>query len=601
MLLRIRQLKISTYGIYAFIIIAGAASLRLFLIAQGWPHSNSDEETMGIMAMHIAYNGEHPIFFYGQNYMGTLEAYVAAALFQLFGASVFILRLGPLLLFVLFLTCIYLLTSLLYTKKLALITLALLSLGSTIMLDTELVAIGGYPELLFFGTLALLLASWLALSYDQYASPRRRLLRSIAYGCWGLVVALGFWSDFLMLPFILVSGLLLVLFCWRELLKGAVFPLVLGLLIGAFPLIVYNLHAARGENTLNVLSYLHKTGSIEAAQLAARDHLPLGPELRGTMLTSLPAATGGMPFCYDSLLRLTGNLRVPTLRCALLHADWGLIIMALAWSLGFIMLWTVAVSLVLKNLWQLRIRPAGQAWSPAERKRVVYQFARLMLLSSSGLILLLFVTSPVSGAFPGNSRYLAGLLISTPALIAPLWGLSNDRSVMTGASAVNHSHTFVWFPFAFHGATFKVALRRGILLLIGIILLVGTISAFLEIPTVQANNRKQDVLIQGLLRIKATHIYTDYWTCDSIAFLSKEQIKCAVVTSLLQVDTRNNRYTPYKTIVTHDPNSVYVFPPGSNMIPAIDLRAARSPGHYRQFVFGGYVVYQPVVPVATSP
>ncbi len=600
MLLRIKQLKISTYGIYAFIIIVGAASLRLFLIAQGWPHSNSDEETMGIMAMHIAYNGEHPIFFYGQNYMGTLQAYFAAALFHLFGASVFILRLGPLLLFALFLTCMYLLTSLLYTKKLALITLALLSLGSSFMLDTELVAIGGYPELLFFGTLSLLLASWLALSYDQYASPRRRLWRSIAYGCWGLVVGLGFWSDFLMLPFILVSGLLLVLFCWRELLKGAVFPLILGLVIGAFPLIVYNLHAAHGENTLNVLSYLHKTGSIELAQLSARDHLPLGLELRGTMLTSLPAATGGMPFCYDALLMLTGNLRVPTLRCSLFHANWGMIIMALTWSLGYILLWTIAVSLILKNLWQLRIRPTGEAWSSAERQSVIRQFTCLMLLSSAGFILLLFITSPVSGAFPGNSRYLAGLLISTPALIAPLWGLSYDRSIMTGVSITNLPRPLAWFQFALNVATFKVALRRGILLLIGIVLLVGTIDAFLEIPTVQANNRQQDVLIQGLLRIKTTHIYTDYWTCDSIAFLSKEQIKCAVVNSLLQLDTRNNRYPPYKTIVKNDPNSAYVFPIGSSMIPAIDSRAARSPGHYRQFVFGGYVVYQPVEPLATS-
>src|SRR5438876_3618653 len=101
MLLRIKQLKISTYGMYAFIIIAVAILLRLFLIAQGWPHSNSDEDTMGIMAMHIAYNGEHPIFFYGQNYMGTLEAHLAAGFFRLIGSSVFSLRLGPLLLFVL--------------------------------------------------------------------------------------------------------------------------------------------------------------------------------------------------------------------------------------------------------------------------------------------------------------------------------------------------------------------------------------------------------------------------------------------------------------------------------------------------------------------
>jgi hypothetical protein len=595
MLLRIKQLKISTYSIYAILIIAFATSMRLFLIAQGWPHSNSDEETMGIIATHIISNGEHPIFFYGQHYMGAMEAYIAAALFQLFGTSVFILRLVPILFFVLFLTCMYLLTSLLYTQKLALITLALLSLGSSIMLDTELVAIGGYPELLFFGTLALLLASWLALTYDQYASPSRRLWRSLAYGCWGLVVGLGFWSDFLMLPFILVSGLLLALFCWRELLRGMVLLLALGLLIGAFPLIVYNLHAAQGENTLNVLAYLHKTGSIELAQLSAHDHLPLGPELRGTILTSLPAATGGPPFCYDSLLRLTGNLRVPTLRCSLQQANGGQVVVALGWSLGYITLWTVAVSLVLKNLWQLLFRSAGQGWSPAGRRRVIMQFARLMLLCSGGIILLLFVSSPASGAFPGNSRYLAGLLISTPALIAPLWGLSdNSSATIPGMDTTNQPRTIVWFPFASNGAAFKVALRRGILLLIGIVLLVGTVSAFLEIPSVQASNQQQVVLIRGLLRINATHIYTDYWTCDSIAFLSKEQIKCAVVNSLLQLDTRNNRYTPYRTSVTHDPNSVYVFPSGAPMIPAIELRAVRSPGHYRQFKFGDYVVYQPV-------
>src|SRR5713226_2214013 len=138
MLLRIKQLKIGTYGIFAFLIIALATILRILLIAWGWPHSNADVDTTGIMAMHIASKGEHPIFFYGQNYMGTLEAYLGVAFFRLFGISVFSLRLGPVFLFALFLANMYLLTSLLYTKKLALITLALLSLGSSIMLDAEI-------------------------------------------------------------------------------------------------------------------------------------------------------------------------------------------------------------------------------------------------------------------------------------------------------------------------------------------------------------------------------------------------------------------------------------------------------------------------------
>ena len=354
MLLRIKQLKIGSYGIWACIIIVVATLLRIVLIAQGWPHSNADEDTMGIMGMHISYNGEHPIFFYGQQYMGTLEAYVAAAFFRLFGASVFTLRLGPVLMFALFLANMYLLTSLLYTKKLALITLILLTLGSSIMLDTELVAIGGYPELLFFGSLSLLLASWLVLSYDQYSSPRRRLWRLLAYACWGLVVGSGFWSNFLMLSFILVSGLLLVLFCWRELLKGAMLSLVLGLLIGAFPLIVYNLHAAPGQNTLNVLANLHYAGSVELARIQIHNHIPLEPELQGTMLISLPAATGGAPFCYDTNLMLTGYLSSQNFQCSIHQSNFSSVFIALAWSVGFILLWTIAVVLTLKNLWKLR-------------------------------------------------------------------------------------------------------------------------------------------------------------------------------------------------------------------------------------------------------
>jgi hypothetical protein len=591
MLLRIKQLKIGTYGILVFLIIALATLLRILLIAWGWPHSNADEDTMGIMAMHIAYHGEHPIFFYGQNYMGTLEAYLAAAFFRLFGASVFSLRLGSVLFFALFLTNMYLLTSLLYTKKLALITLVLLTLGSSIMLDTEFVAIGGYPELLFFGSLAMLLATWLVLSYDQYASPRKRLWRLIAYGCWGLVIGLGFWSDFLMLAFILVSGLLLLLFCWRDLLTGAMLTVVIGLVIGAFPLIVYNLHAAPGQNTLNVLANLHSAGSGELARIQVHNHIPLEPELQGTMLTSLPAATGGSPFCYDTNLLLTGYLSSQNGQCSIHQSNLSSIFIALGWSVGFILLWTIAFVLTVKNLWNLRSLPPGHPGSQAEKQDIKRQFARLMLLCSGGLILLLFIKSPVSAVYPGNSRYLVGLLIATPALIAPLWGLSSDKSPITpNVSNDDHSHTHSWFTFT----SFKLVLGRGMLLIIGMVLLVGTINAFLEIPTVQAYNQQQDTLIHGLLRIKATHIYTDYWTCDSIAFLSREQIICAVVDGQLKVNPRYSRYAPYVPIVKADPNAAYVFTLEAGKIPTFAKRVTLLPGHYQQFIFGNYVVYQPV-------
>jgi hypothetical protein len=56
-----------------------------------------------------------------------------------------------LILFVLFMISIYWLTSLLYSKRLALVTVGLLSFATTDMLIQQLRAIGGAMELIFLG------------------------------------------------------------------------------------------------------------------------------------------------------------------------------------------------------------------------------------------------------------------------------------------------------------------------------------------------------------------------------------------------------------------------------------------------------------------
>src|SRR5450759_2193404 len=117
----LKHLTINRHGLCAFFIILFAIVLRIVLISQGWPETNSDEGTLGLMALHIAYRNEFPIFFYGQGYMGPFEAYLAAVLFHLFGPSLFVLRLGLILVFTLFLVSIYLLISQLFSKNLALI------------------------------------------------------------------------------------------------------------------------------------------------------------------------------------------------------------------------------------------------------------------------------------------------------------------------------------------------------------------------------------------------------------------------------------------------------------------------------------------------
>src|SRR2546429_1260314 len=74
--------------LYPLLIIAAAVALRVTLSIQGWTSTNSDESMWNLMALHIAYRGEHPTFFYGQHYLGVFEAYVGAVLFRIFKPSV---------------------------------------------------------------------------------------------------------------------------------------------------------------------------------------------------------------------------------------------------------------------------------------------------------------------------------------------------------------------------------------------------------------------------------------------------------------------------------------------------------------------------------
>ncbi len=596
MLLRIKRLKIGSYGLLATLIILLATLLRISLIALGWPHSNSDEGTMGLMAMHILFKGEHPIFFYGQNYMGTLEAYLGSVFYYFFGPSVFSLRLGSVVFFALFLVNMYLLTSLLFSKKLALITLIVLSLGSSIMLDTELVALGGYPEFLFFGSLSLLLVSWLAISYDRYLTPRASLGRFLTYTYWGIVSGLGFWSDFLTLGFIVLSAAFLLSFCWKELLKGALLFAIFGLIVGAIPLIIYNLNAPPTLNTLAVLKYLHNNGSLQLAQMHYHGIIPFGPQLHGTLLTTLPAAIGGSPFCFDAYthFRLAGYLGSESSSCSINQADLSIVVLALIWSLGFITLWSISLVLNLKGLWVIWKSYRGKSWQTESKQELIRVSARLMLLCSAAMTLYLFISSPISAAFPANSRYLIGLLISAPALIWPLWDLFGHHEA---TSQLKQPEQFdpsgnKSTSLAENSSLSKVAWKRALLALLFIVLLVGTINAFLEIPTVQAYNKPQQALIHELTQLKISHFYTDYWTCDNIIFLSKEQLICASIDSALH--PHYNRYLPYVSAVTSDPNSAYVFPLGASQIAPLARRIALSQKKYQHLVFDGYVIYKPM-------
>src|SRR5205807_2735209 len=69
--------------------------VRLAIIASPLGEIDGDEAVVGLMARHIAFLGERPVFYWGQPYLGSLEAFSAAPLFRVFDSSTFVLKLVP--------------------------------------------------------------------------------------------------------------------------------------------------------------------------------------------------------------------------------------------------------------------------------------------------------------------------------------------------------------------------------------------------------------------------------------------------------------------------------------------------------------------------
>ncbi|HEX4207365.1 MAG TPA: hypothetical protein VHZ51_24830, partial [Ktedonobacteraceae bacterium] len=409
-----KYLKIGKWGLVALGVIVVACCLRLVLISQNWPMLNSDEGTMGIMARHIAYRGEWPIFFYGQYYMGVFQAYVGALLFHLFGASLFSLRLGLVLMSLGFLGCMYLLTRALYTRPFALFIVCLLAFGSYYMLEYQLHAYGGYSEILICGAVAFLLASNLAITSSPFVSWRLWRWRFLSYVGWGFVVSMGLWSDSLILPLVVTSGLLLLLFCWRELLR-LVPPLciLLGLGIGAIPLIIYNLYAAPGQDSFTILWKLQQGGSHSLLQYT----LPaLVHALKSTTLTSIPMITGN-PFCpVSEEVDLHDPTTAHMLKCTLVHATWGG---------GYLLLFAWAFLLVTWAVWAAYRAARTQSQDMGARRELARLCARYLLLFSGLIALIGYVVSNAPMTWPGvEARYLIGLWLVWPVVLWPLWGLA---------------------------------------------------------------------------------------------------------------------------------------------------------------------------------
>ncbi|MEU2611950.1 DUF423 domain-containing protein [Micromonospora sp. NPDC007271] len=584
----------------ALLVGLAGVGYRLALLLADAPPTNSDEATMGLAALHIARGEDFPVWFYGQAYMGTLEAYLAAPLVALVGPSVLALRLPTLALYALFLALSWRLTRRLGGDPwYALLVVGILALGSDRVVKNQLIAGGGYPELNPAGVaLALLTVGLCARGPTPGRTGRpvpggsggstegragrpvpgepvgdaepdrpRTAARLSRWAAWGLVSGLMLWVDPLILPYVLGTGAVLVVWRRRELAGRAGLVVAGTLLLGAAPMLLDSLRHGR-----NPLAAVLVAGGGDAVA-------GWGERLYGGLVLGPPL---GMGFCAPS-------------HCA----TW-----QLWWALAFPILLLLAALAAGRTL-RTPVPPAAGPAPTSEDDRRVSAAVRLALLAGAAAVLVAYTASSAAGRTPvESSRYLSCLAVATPALLWPLWRRVWRGRRQLGEPAVSGSEghhrladnvagTAGGRGPAGGGGRSRTAGMAALAVLAAMLGTAGvaTAGAIAQVPPVQAEAERHRALVDTLGDLSVRHVRGGYWTCNRLTFATAEDVVCAVVDDELRPGF--DRLPAYRRAVTDDPGAAWVAPVGSPLADRLDRRVGPDRGDLAVVTVDGWRVYLP--------
>ena len=292
MKLRVR----SKYTLILGLLILAAGWKAALLAANAFPF-NSDEAIVALMARHIL-QGERPVFFYGQAYMGSLDAYLVALGFKLLGQGVWVIRLVQVMLYTGFLTSVIGLgkegLGSLESGMLAALLLAVPTVNLTLYTT---VTLGGYGEALILGNLVLICAlrigKLMIPALQVEVNPRPLYLWSLLFG---VLSGLGLWTLGLTIVYIVPAGLFVL---WKiidnrfggDRAKTAMRFMgagIIGFFIGACPWWIY---AAQHGLTSLLGELLGSAVAVEQSAFLAR----AGQHLVNLLLLGIPVTIGMRP------------------------------------------------------------------------------------------------------------------------------------------------------------------------------------------------------------------------------------------------------------------------------------------------------------------
>jgi hypothetical protein len=542
------------------LVLAVALVARLLLLASGAVSFHSDEAVIGLMARHIL-QGARPTFFYGQAYMGSLDAWAVALGFTLLGESVLAIRIVQSGLYLLVVALGWLFAwQISGNRILAGVAGLVLAVPTVNVALYSTASLGGYNETMLFGGLLLWLGYGVSQPHPlrisgnmervgaQGLAPLQGTRTRLMWLLVGLIAGVGWWANGLIIMYALPVGLLLLYRTLRPAgtaappgLARRLVPLAValaGFVIGSAPWWVYDFtHDHAAIRTFLVSEQTAETGEI--------DTMYAPPEQRalGLVVAGIPALVG---------------MRFP-------------------WSADFFLLPVGVLILAVYSLALVRLRAANRLCPDAAR----------LVLGMIGLFMLVFVASTF-GIDP-TGRYFVPLALPLAVLVGSLvadwWGRMSGWAralpLAVVVLVVGYQAAGQWAA-ANTAPGFTTQLN----------------------PVTHLPNDHDAELIAFLTGHGLTSGCTQYWVAFRLAFLSGETLQYSPVLpykTTLRYNRADDRYPPYTEATTHAERIAYI----TTSLPQLDARlegAFAAQGFTYQLAHvGGFTVYYDFAPGMPLP
>ena len=347
------SVKAKNPAVWIIVVILLQAGVKIWALIRDAVPFNADEAVVALMAKHIL-QGERSVFFYGQAYMGSADAYLVAAGFWIFGEQIWVIRLVQSLLYLgTILTTMWIVARLAGNARAAAISGLLLAVPAVNMTLYTTASLGGYGEALLLGNIILIAGFWLVnrlqAIVDRKSSTKKIALPALILG---LLTGLGLWVNGLTL----VYAIPMLVFILYKVAKNRIWSTLafligfgsVGVLIGALP---WGLYAAQNGFQALTAELFGSAIAVEGGSYASRvlNHLSsllllgssailgLRPpwEVKWVVLPLIPAAVGAWavmlyagfrkmsrPFPGRAILVIYGGIAL-TLAAAFIFTSFG--------------------------------------------------------------------------------------------------------------------------------------------------------------------------------------------------------------------------------------------------------------------------------------